>query len=255
MQVFALTEIGKVRKDNEDSYLVSVERGLFSVADGMGGYAGGQVASSIAIRVLDQELPSQAVGVDADRNEGEALLAALQKANKIILEQGREEEYLGMGTTVTTALIADSRLWIAHIGDSRAYLCREGQVGQLTQDHSLVNELVQQGELTLEEAQNHPRRHVLTRALGVNEQPEIDLRQLPVQEGDLLLLCTDGLYNQLNEGELENILAQQEGSLQMKVENLVNLALERGGHDNITAVLVRYDCLDNSSPNHCAGKR
>ena len=107
----------------------------------------------------------------------------------------------------------------------------------------------------MEEAQNHPRRHVLTRALGVNEQPEIDLRQLPVQEGDLLLLCTDGLYNQLNEGELENILAQQEGSLQMKVENLVNLALERGGHDNITAVLVRYDCLDNSSPNHCAGKR
>ena len=92
---------------------MSVERGLFSVADGMGGYAGGQVASSIAIRVLDQELPSQAVGVDADRNEGEALLAALQKANKIILEQGREEEYLGMGTTVTTALIADSQLVVA----------------------------------------------------------------------------------------------------------------------------------------------
>jgi serine/threonine protein phosphatase PrpC len=255
MQAFALTEIGKVRKDNEDSYMMSLERGLFSVADGMGGYAGGQVASSIAISVLDQELPSQAVGADSSGNFGEALLAALHKANKIILAQGQEEEYLGMGTTVTTALIADGRLWIAHIGDSRAYLCRAGQVRQLTQDHSLVNELVQQGELTLEEAQNHPRRHVLTRALGVNEQPEIDLMQLPVQEGDLLLLCTDGLYNQLKAGELEQILAQQEDSLQVKVENLVNLALERGGHDNITAILVRCDCLDNSSLNNCAGKR
>jgi len=255
MQAFALTEIGKVRKDNEDSYLVSVGRGLFSVADGMGGYAGGQVASSIAIRVLEQELPSQAVGADAPGNYGEALLAALQKANKIILAQGQKEEYLGMGTTVTTAQFADGRLWIAHIGDSRAYLCRAGHVRHLTQDHSLVNELVQQGELTLEEAQNHPRRHVLTRALGVNEQPEIDLMQLPVQEGDLLLLCTDGLYNQLKAGELEQILAQQEDSLQGKVQNLVNLALERGGHDNITAILVRYDCLDNSSLNNGAGKR
>lgn len=255
MQAFALTEIGKVRKDNEDSYLVSMEKGLFGVADGMGGYAGGQVASSIAIKVLAQEVPSQDQCVDSHSNYGEALLSALRKANKIILEQGQEEEYLGMGTTVTTALIFEGRLWIAHIGDSRAYLCREGQLVQLTQDHSLVNELLQQGELTMEEAQNHPRRHVLTRALGVNEQPEIDLRQLTVQEGDLLLLCTDGLYNQFNLGEIENILAKKESSLQLKVENLVNLALERGGHDNITAVLVRYDCANNSSLSKCAGKR
>ncbi len=252
MEAFALTEIGKVRKENEDSYLSSTDAGVFSVADGMGGYAGGQVASSIAIRVLQQEIPSQPC--HAETNYGELLLHALQKANSMIFEQGKEEKYLGMGTTVTAAMIRSDRLWIAHIGDSRAYLCREGHTCQLTQDHSLVNELLQQGELTLEEAQNHPRRNVLTRALGVNEQPEIDLMEVPLQNDDLLLLCTDGLYNQLNMEELESILALDE-SLQFKVEKVVKLALERGGNDNITAVLVRYECADKSSLSISAGKR
>lgn len=252
MEAFALTEIGKVRKENEDNYLSSTDTGVFSVADGMGGYAGGQVASSIAIRVLEQEIPSEPCHEEA--NYGELLLNALQKANSIIFEQGKEAKYLGMGTTVTAAVIRSDRLWIAHIGDSRAYLCREGHTCQLTQDHSLVNELLQQGELTLEEAQNHPRRNVLTRALGVNEHPEIDLTELPLQNDDLLLLCTDGLYNQLNREELEDILALDE-RLQIKAGKLVNLALERGGNDNITAVLVRYECVDKSSLSISVGKR
>lgn len=252
MEAFALTEIGKVRKENEDSYLSYSDAGIFCVADGMGGYAGGQVASSIAIKVLEQEIPSQPMSEEA--NYGQLLLNALQKANNLIFAQGKEEKYLGMGTTVTASVIRSGRLWIAHIGDSRAYLCREGRTCQLTQDHSLVNELLQQGELTLEEARNHPRRNVLTRALGVSEQPEIDLIDLPLQNDDLLLLCTDGLYNQLNREELESILALED-SLQVKVEKLVHLALERGGNDNITAVLARFECADKSSLSTSAGKR
>lgn len=238
MNAIALSEIGKVRKENEDSYLVSMERGLYAVADGMGGYAGGQVASGIAIRVLDEEVASL---VSPDNCScSEMLLNSLLKANKQILEQGKDEEYFGMGTTVTAARLFPGKLCIAHIGDSRAYLFREGSFRLLTQDHSLVNELLQKGELTMEEALNHPRRNILTRALGVNEQPQIDLLDLSVQKGDLLLLCTDGLYNQVTDEEIQEIFTVQD-SLKVKVEKMVNLALERGGNDNITAVLVQCE--------------
>lgn len=241
MKAYALSEIGKVRKDNEDSFLAFGDQGLFCVADGMGGYAGGQVASSIAIRVLEQEAPSLCVKSENQGEEplncGQKLKNALQKANDQIFAQGRNGQYLGMGTTVTAALIRTGKLWIAHIGDSRAYLYREGQTSQLTQDHSLVNELLQQGELTEEEAQHHPRRHVLARALGVSASPEIDLLEVSIQNNDLLLLCTDGLYNQLSFEEISGILALKD-SLRAKVKKMIDLALERGGNDNITAVLV-----------------
>jgi len=238
VNAIALSEIGKVRKENEDSYLVSMERGLYAVADGMGGYAGGQVASGIAIRILDEEVASL---VSPDNCScSEMLLNSLLKANKQILEQGKDEEYFGMGTTVTAARLFPGKLCIAHIGDSRAYLFREGSFRLLTQDHSLVNELLQKGELTMEEALNHPRRNILTRALGVNEQPQIDLLDLSVQKGDLLLLCTDGLYNQVTDEEIQEIFTVQD-SLKVKVEKMVNLALERGGNDNITAVLVQCE--------------
>lgn len=236
MYANALSEVGRVRKDNEDGYLVSVERGLFVVADGMGGHAGGQLASGTAIQVLDKEvmLPS------ASDNCDEILFDNLLKANNIILSKAQDEEYYGMGTTVTAALFNSGVLYIAHIGDSRAYLFREESLKLLTQDHSLVNELLQKGELTLEEAQNHPRRNILTRALGTIEFPQIDLFDLPVQGGDLLLLCTDGLYNQVHDEEIRKILSSDD-CLKERVEKMVNLALERGGNDNITAVLVQYE--------------
>ncbi|HHY05435.1 MAG TPA: Stp1/IreP family PP2C-type Ser/Thr phosphatase [Clostridia bacterium] len=230
----ALSEVGHVRKDNEDNYLVSTRRGLFVVADGMGGHAGGEVASGIVKRVLDEEIEAPLVDIDGEQ----VLLKALLKANSLILEQGQDGVYFGMGTTVTAALFQEQKLFIAHIGDSRAYLFREGDLHLLTQDHSLVNELVQKGELTPEEAENHPRRNILTRALGISESPQIDVLHFPVQKGDLLLLCTDGLYNQVHEEELADLLAGK-GLLRVKVEKMVNLALQRGGNDNITAVLVQ----------------
>lgn len=236
MYANALSEVGRVRKENEDSCLVSIERGLFVVADGMGGHAGGQLASGTAIQVLDKEILAPTASDHCD----EILFDNLLKANNIILSKAQDEEYYGMGTTVTAAMFNSGALYIAHIGDSRAYLFRERSLKLLTQDHSLVNELLQKGELTLEEAQNHPRRNILTRALGTIEFPQIDLFDLPVQSGDLLLLCTDGLYNQVHDEEIANILSNK-APLEERVNKMVNLALERGGNDNITAVLVQYE--------------
>ncbi len=230
----ALSEVGYVRKNNEDNYLMSTEQGLFVVADGMGGHAGGGLASSMVKQVLSEELLPLAPEVDG----AQELLRALNKANLLIWRQG-QSNYLGMGTTVTAALFEGSHLFIAHIGDSRAYLFREGHLHLLTQDHSLVNELVQKGEITEAEAAKHPRRNVLTRALGASENPQIDLLHFTVQKDDYLLLCTDGLYNQVKEAELTTLLTEN-CPLGVQVEKMVDLALRRGGNDNITAILVHY---------------
>lgn len=234
MHVNAFSDVGLVRKENEDNYLVSVQRGLFVVADGMGGHMGGQMASSIAINVLDKEI------WDLENQEPLKVLSeAMIKANDMILSHAQNEQYYGMGTTVTAAILKENMLNIAHIGDSRAYLFRQGTLTLLTKDHSLVNELFQNGSLTQEEAQNHPQRNILTRALGTNKA-QIDLLTIPVTAGDFLLLCTDGLHNHISGSELELILSQ-DLSLNEKVQNMVNMALERGGTDNITVILIQCE--------------
>lgn len=236
MYVNALSDVGLIRKDNEDNYLVSAERGLFVVADGMGGHVGGQIASSIAIQIIDQEIKLSLL----EENTPELLNKALIKANEKIYKQGQEEEFFGMGTTVTAALFRNDDLYISHIGDSRAYLYREGKLTLLTDDHSLVYEMYQQGSLTLEEARNHPQRNILTRALGTQDIPGIDKIAYSVQAGDILLLCTDGLYSHVRNDEITKVL-DKDVSLKVQVREMVDLALERGGTDNITAVLVQYE--------------
>jgi len=233
LQVEALTNVGLVRKDNEDNYLVSVDRGLFVVADGMGGHAAGQLASSLAVSVIGDE--TDTINME---NTGAALKKSLLKANETIFNKGMQnQEYAGMGTTVTAALIKGCNLYIAHIGDSRAYLFREKMLQQLTQDHSLVNELFQKGSISLEERQNHPQRNILTRALGTQEAPQIDEVIFEIRVGDILLLSTDGLHGNLDEQDIEMILGENI-SLKEKLRRMLELALERGGNDNITAILV-----------------
>ncbi len=234
MQVSALSDVGRIRKENEDRYLISAAKGLFAVADGMGGHAGGQIASSIAVRTLEEEIPARPF----DADPAELLENALLKANQLILERGKEEEYYGMGTTVTTAFIIDKTLHIAHIGDSRAYLLRRKDLSLLTQDHSLVNELFQQGSLTAQEALNHPQRNILTRALGTQSAPQLDVFSCPLLPGDFLLLCTDGLYNMITDVEIQQELLTT-GTLDDKVGVMVRLALERGGNDNVTVLLIQ----------------
>ncbi|MBZ4652764.1 MAG: protein serine/threonine phosphatase [Peptococcaceae bacterium] len=236
MHVNALTDVGLVRKDNEDNYLVSADRGLFVVADGMGGHLGGAVASSMAIKVIDEEIREPHL----EENPSRLLHTALLKANSLILQQGQSENLCGMGTTVTAALFQKGSIYIAHIGDSRAYLYRDQALTLLTQDHSLVNELLQKGGITVEEAQYHPQRNILTRALGTQVLPQIDFTTTPALPGDMLLLCTDGLSNHVSDQEIKTVLSE-ESNLKEKVKHLVNLALERGGNDNITVVLVQYE--------------
>lgn len=228
--------MGLVRKDNEDNYLVSLERGLFVVADGMGGHVGGRVASSLAVQVLDREIRGL-----CGQEPGTQLQAALLKANEVILYQGQADtRYAGMGTTVTAVLVKEERLYLAHIGDSRAYLYRDGMLSLLTRDHSLVNELFQNGSLTMEEMKKHPQRNILTRALGTQQTPQIDLSSTSLKKGDLILLCTDGLHNQVAEQDLLLVLGAK-STLKEKLRQMVNIALQKGGSDNITAILVCYE--------------
>lgn len=236
MYVNAITDAGLIRKENQDSYLVSAQRGLFVVADGMGGHAGGQMASSLAVETIDEEISLMHLN---QKKADQILEEALIKANSHIFAQGQEKEYHGMGTTVTAALFQDNNLFIAHIGDSRAYLYRQNKLTLLTRDHSLVNELYMNGSLTLEEAQNHPQRNILTRALGITDNPQLDYFSLPVYPGDGLLLCTDGLYNPVLDLEIEEII-KNAPSLEALVQKMVSTALERGGNDNITVIYVQY---------------
>jgi protein phosphatase len=230
-----MTNVGLVRKDNEDSYLVSVSRGLFIVADGMGGHLAGQVASSMAVRAFEREFECDFLEEPVLKLRG-----ALLQANETILREGQaHEEYAGMGTTVTAAYIKENYLYLAHIGDSRAYLFRNSSLQQLTQDHSLVNELFQNGSISREEMQNHPQKNILTRAAGTEKEPQIDDYSYVLYPGDILLLCTDGLHGHVKEKDIELILGENL-SLEAKLHQMVELSLERGGSDNITAILLEY---------------
>ncbi|MGI6224898.1 MAG: Stp1/IreP family PP2C-type Ser/Thr phosphatase [Peptococcales bacterium] len=236
MHVNSLTNIGLVRKANEDNFLTDKKRGLFVVADGMGGHERGDLASSIAIKTLDSFLTLEVINT----HKVNALCQAIQKANGLIFQEAQtNKSCAGMGTTITATLFIDDQLYIGHIGDSRAYLIRDARIDLLTKDHSLVGELVRKGELTESEAYRHPHRNVLTRALGTEPKVEVDISEYKIKTGDLLLLCTDGLYNLVNDSEILSII--KKNNLKESVNQLVKIALERGGVDNITVVLVSYD--------------
>lgn len=232
----AISHTGLVRPGNEDYFILDTELGLLAVADGMGGHRAGEVASYLALRALKEKLLNYRAGEPLS-----GLMAAAYFANQVVLRSslsshGRE----GMGTTMTAIWVVGSRGYLAHIGDSRAYLHRDGQLQHLTDDHSYVGELVRCGSLTLDEARHHPRRNVLTRALGTEEKVAIDSREIELKPGDQLLLCTDGLYEVISEAEIQNIIGSNQ-ELQTTVQKLLGLALERGGPDNITVVLALYE--------------
>ncbi|MFZ5943826.1 MAG: Stp1/IreP family PP2C-type Ser/Thr phosphatase [Bacillota bacterium] len=238
MHVNSLTDIGLVRKANEDKYLTDKNRGLFVVADGMGGHEAGEIASSIAIKTLDVVLTNEYIA----SYQRDGLIEAIRKANQLIYQEAKQNiNFSGMGTTITAALFIEKTLHIAHIGDSRAYLIRDNSIRLLTKDHSLVGELLRHGELTENEAQKHPHRNVLTRALGTEAEVEIDLTQVEVKSGDMLLLCSDGLYSLVKDFEILQEIITNRVDMKATVNNLVKTALNRGGMDNITVVLVSYD--------------
>lgn len=234
---------GKVRQTNEDSFHVDIgeldgeEYALLAVADGMGGHHAGEVASQIAIDCFSQEFHS------VFREETSSFLAleiAVRRANQKVYEQAKSDYLLtGMGTTLTAALLWRNQLLMAHVGDSRLYLCRGGNCQQLTNDHSLVGELLKSGGLSEEEAQQHPQRNLILRALGTDPFVEVDLLSLDLQPSDVVLLCSDGLSTVLSKAELAGIIGRNR-NLQQAVEEMVETANNRGGLDNITAVVAKW---------------
>ncbi|HEX3425185.1 MAG TPA: Stp1/IreP family PP2C-type Ser/Thr phosphatase [Acidimicrobiales bacterium] len=228
----AATDVGRVRTNNQDQLLVTAE--LFAVADGMGGHAAGEVASLTAVEALEA----------AYKNNGGAdgLVAAAQQANRSIWDRARSDPDLhGMGTTlVAVALVnedGEERLAVVNVGDSRVYLLRQGELEQLTTDHSLVQELVDDGQLTEQEASVHPQRHVLTRALGVDSEVSVDLLEVLPLKGDRLMLCSDGLVRELTDDQVASVMRRFVDPKDAARE-LVAAAKDRGGNDNITVVIV-----------------
>jgi len=252
LKFFAATDVGRQRDHNEDNYLVDPKLNLFVVADGMGGHAAGEVASQISVHEVSRVVRENADVVDRynkqhDMQARQELLVmmehAVQTACASIFHRGQEEqEKRGMGTTTSSLLIAGDRGFIAHVGDSRIYLLRQGQVHQLTEDHSLINELVRRGKLKIEEIDSSPYakyKNAVTRAVGAYESVEVDTLDFEVLPGDHFLICSDGMHHYLKDGDLPEILATDDVADAPKT--LVALANAGGGHDNITAVVVRVE--------------
>ncbi len=245
LDVAGLTDIGRVRASNEDSFGYDERLGIFVVCDGMGGHAAGEVASRIAVdtvlgyfRAHEPAVKQNAYLDDAPL--GARLLAeAVKQANDSILEYAEAHKNTsGMGTTLVAARFFEGTISIANVGDSRIYLLREGELLQLTEDHSLVMEQVRRGMLTLDEAKRSAVQNIITRALGTDETTLPDLGEFPAQVGDILLLATDGVLRHVEDAEIRNILLQVP-SLKAACTTLIDAANEGGGDDNSTCVLVR----------------
>ncbi|HKH39366.1 MAG TPA: Stp1/IreP family PP2C-type Ser/Thr phosphatase [Rubrobacter sp.] len=233
LQPFGLTHAGKVRQNNEDALLVGEgeDEKLFVVADGIGGFEAGEVASSLAVDVLKDLQPD------------EPFKAAIGEANRRIVAAGRGDEKLsGMGTTVVAIRFGGKQgepvAEVAHVGDSRAYLMRGGDMNPITEDHSLVAELVRSGDLTRDQAAEHPQKNLITRALGADEEVDVDTAILSVEAGDRILLCSDGLSDMVSEAGISEILAESPDDPERAARGLLSAALDAGGNDNITVVVV-----------------
>lgn len=234
MRVLSFSEKGCIRKNNEDSLLVLPKQGLYAVADGMGGHRAGEVASSTALQELGKLVPQLSDSEGQGLENG--LTEAFIQANRVVNESSTTEpENAGMGTTLTVLLVRGRTAVIAHVGDSRAYLWRDEVLTSLTVDHSLVGELVRLGQISPEEAEKHPQRHVLMRAVGTDQKIEVDCRSISLNSGDVFLLCTDGFSNVISDRELTEEFLEP-GSWEGRFEKLRKLTLERGAPDNFTAL-------------------
>ena len=234
----AQTDVGRKRRGNEDCYALVPELGLFLVADGMGGHTAGQVASELATQASVNAMRTL---VDASVSPTEKLRVAVTAANREILDTTlRKPELAGMGTTLVALLAAPERVALAHVGDSRAYLVRGGKIRQLTDDHSLVAELVRRHEISQTAARGHPHRHVLTRALGVRRHVEADFAELTPVIDDTFVLCSDGLTGHVQDEEIAEAVATEQ-DLERAAHSLIDEANARGGDDNTTVIVIRCD--------------
>ena len=243
IKTFSITDIGRQRKVNQDYVFTSEQPvgnlpNLFIVADGMGGHKAGDFASKYAVETIINEVAA------SDKSQEPVLLLkdAISMANERVYQKSMlEEKYEGMGTTVVAATIKDDLLYVANVGDSRLYIMNDS-ITQITRDHSLVEEMVQMGGLDRKEARVHPDKNIITRAVGVQEYVEVDFFQVELKEGDLILMCSDGLTNMLEDEEIRMILEGQRDIVE-KASGLVDAANENGGKDNIAVILIK-PCME-----------
>ncbi|NLJ58604.1 MAG: Stp1/IreP family PP2C-type Ser/Thr phosphatase [Tissierellia bacterium] len=238
MKIFFETNKGLMRENNEDNLIVEeIEQySLFAVADGMGGHSAGEIASSIAAETIRELFIKAKV---EDFQPPTFIIDSIELSNYKIRQEAKENpDYSGMGTTVTMAVLDKvlKTIYIGNVGDSRAYMLRKGQIKQITTDHTYVNELLKDGEITLEEAKNHPKKNVITRALGGEEFVHADIFEIDFYENDILLLCTDGLTTHVSDDRILEIIKKYGSS--ESVEKLIKQANDNGGTDNITIIIV-----------------
>lgn len=241
-----LTDPGVVRSFNEDSLVSDHALGLFVLADGMGGYKAGDVASTMATSAILEDLRGTLNGGGASppqeglSRRGAALKAAVERANRAIYRSAQSDTAChGMGTTVVALLLGDGRATVAHVGDSRLYRLRHGRFELLTHDHSLLQEQVEMGIITSEDAKISHNRNLVTRALGVGPEVEVDVREETAVPGDVYLLCSDGLNDMVDETDIELAVAELNANLPLTASQLVQMANDNGGHDNISVLLVK----------------
>jgi serine/threonine protein phosphatase PrpC len=248
----ARCDVGRKRQNNEDSFNASPEHQLFLVCDGMGGHAAGEVASQISVATVADFFNNHPVDGDAtwpfEYNDeitmnANRLVTGIILANQKILEAiVQKPELQGMGSTAVGAVFDEGRAWVAHVGDSRGYLVRDKKLSQITTDHSWIAEQVKLGLISREEAEHHPFRNVITRALGTKGELKVDIDSVRMLPGDLVILCSDGLNSMLSDSEIESLAAiEPDSDLEKVCESLISAANARGGHDNVTVILVRCD--------------
>lgn len=243
MKVFAKSDLGKARDLNEDSYYVASEEEelkLYIVADGMGGYNGGEVASKLAIQAAKQYLNSNFNEIPHDRVSIEELIrSSMEYANMVVFEKSKETPELeGMGTTLEICLVYGNKVYIGHVGDSRIYRIRKNIIRKLTIDHSYVEKLVREGTITREEAENHPKKNMLMKALGCTAYVEPDVTTKGFLKDDIILMSSDGLTNMIKDEEIYKIVTED---VNQAAEKLIARANDLGGYDNITVVIVYND--------------
>ena len=235
MNIAYITDVGLVREGNEDSLYVGEDLGLLIVADGIGGHQAGEVASQMAVEIISLMLKMVLEKKDQIQKH---ILEAMYKANEEILAAADDPSLKGMGTTVVLALCKGDEIYIAHVGDSRAYLVRQNKMEQVTEDHSVVGQLLKAGKITREEARNHHLGHIITQAIGSQSYISPDIHSFTWSEGDYLLLCSDGLTDLVEDEKIEGTILMGDGDLDAKCGRLVELAKRQGGKDNITVILA-----------------
>ena len=241
IKAYAKSDKGKVREINQDYFYISTSLDqvqLYILADGMGGYNGGEIASSLAVQTAKNYIENNFKDIEKDKDSIIQLLgSSMEYANMIVYEKSKEKpELQGMGTTLEIFLIYNNKAYIGHVGDSRIYRIRKDFIRKLTQDHSYVQKLVKEGTITKEQAEHHPQKNMLMKALGCNAFVEPDVMVKGFQKDDILIMCSDGLTNLVDQTTLYEMASK---NIEQATKDLVNLANDRGGHDNITVIVIK----------------